>query len=375
MTATIVKETTNIPSQANYFQNRFRISLILGSFIFLTLPLTFLQLSAVPNNIKLAVNLLFFLVFGLTHFFLTLAIYLQGENLRYFSSSPRNKIIYYYFPVVIALFFFLLSFSSLGREIRVGILPRTADNPSGWLTVAFALAIFIRMADFTHASRQTFGMFELFKGQSRCQFPKWMRRADNYFFLFMAILQLETFLNDGMFTPKWYVLATMLVVVALFISILVGLSRAFAGSSRLGAPLIPSLYFLFQTTAAALVVYRFELYIACLAMHYVEYHLIMMPRIFNTKLNLTARPDRIMKWFREHKLWFYGTLAFLALWYAAVPGILKSFELSFDNNIWGLAYLFNGIFMIHYLLESVIWKFGNPFYKKILTPLYFSPTR
>jgi hypothetical protein len=38
---------------------------------------------------------------------------------------------------------------------------------------------------------------------------------------------------------------------------------------------------------------------------------------------------------------------------------------------WFLLNLLNGIFMAHYFVEAFLWKFGEPFYRKTLTPLYF----
>jgi len=33
--------------------------------------------------------------------------------------------------------------------------------------------------------------------------------------------------------------------------------------------------------------------------------------------------------------------------------------------------LFDGLFVFHYFVEALIWKFGNPFYRSTLGPLYF----
>jgi hypothetical protein len=35
--------------------------------------------------------------------------------------------------------------------------------------------------------------------------------------------------------------------------------------------------------------------------------------------------------------------------------------------------LFDGLFVFHYFVEALIWKFGNPFYRAVLGPLYFGP--
>ena len=36
--------------------------------------------------------------------------------------------------------------------------------------------------------------------------------------------------------------------------------------------------------------------------------------------------------------------------------------------------MFNGLFVMHYFVEAFIWKFSDPFYRKSLMPLYFSPS-
>jgi hypothetical protein len=35
--------------------------------------------------------------------------------------------------------------------------------------------------------------------------------------------------------------------------------------------------------------------------------------------------------------------------------------------------LFDGLFVFHYFIEALIWKFRNPFYRATLGPLYFGP--
>jgi len=33
--------------------------------------------------------------------------------------------------------------------------------------------------------------------------------------------------------------------------------------------------------------------------------------------------------------------------------------------------MFDGMFLLHYFVEAFLWKFGNPYYRKTLGPLYF----
>jgi hypothetical protein len=37
--------------------------------------------------------------------------------------------------------------------------------------------------------------------------------------------------------------------------------------------------------------------------------------------------------------------------------------------------LFDGLFVFHYVIESRIWKFNDPYYRRSLMPLYFRPRR
>ena len=73
----------------------------------------------------------------------------------------------------------------------------------------------------------------------------------------------------------------------------------------LGRPILaPLAYSLLQTASAGLAAYSTALYGFALAMHYVEYHVLMIPRCFHTPLEPTSRADRIFGRLRRHRLLF-----------------------------------------------------------------------
>jgi hypothetical protein len=38
-----------------------------------------------------------------------------------------------------------------------------------------------------------------------------------------------------------------------------------------------------------------------------------------------------------------------------------------------LVHVFDGIFLVHYVLDAWLWKFSDPYYRSTLTPLYLEP--
>jgi hypothetical protein len=116
---------------------------------------------------------------------------------------------------------------------------------------------------------------------------------------------------------------------------------------------------------------RTELYTASLAMHYVEYHVIIFPRLFRFELHPESRADRIAGWLRRHKLAFYAGLALVAcfvsreLW----PAVMQRF--GSPGAPWLVFNLLSGIFVVHYFIEAFIWKFRDPYYRASLGPMYY----
>ncbi len=349
-----------------YLQSPPRIATILGSFLVLVVPLVILQLVQPPGWFAIAAT--YIVLLGGTHFLITLGVYLHGENLRYFASSASRILVYFVAPVAILTLFFLIGFFGLNANHE--------GESAAFLLYLLLFTLVVKAADYLHVVRQSFGMLQLFKGQAGVAFPAWMRKADNRFFLSMAGLQLWTFFN-GLRTDEFvFVLGPLsgilLGVAALcFLGVMAGFVAAFRDAKG-GNVWVPLTYFFFQAASASLAVWRTQLYPASLAMHYVEYHVIIFPRLFAVELDPSSRADRLAAWIRRHKLGFYVALVVLSVFVAREnlwPAV--SARLGPRRELWLMFNLFNGIFVTHYFIEAFIWKFRNPYYRKSLAPVYF----
>jgi hypothetical protein len=126
-----------------------------------------------------------------------------------------------------------------------------------------------------------------------------------------------------------------------------------------------------QTAAALFAVVSFPLYFATLATHYVEYHVLMYPRCFKSKLDETSGIDRWFGGFRRHAVVFYGAIV-------VVAGIVLVLRAASGSPTLTLPYravvsVFDGLFVFHYFVEMLIWRFSDPFFRKTLSSLYFTP--
>lgn len=351
-----------------YFDHPLRVGTILGSFAVLCVPLAVLQIFVVPSTAQTIAFVIYAVLLGATHFVVTLTIYFNSRNLRYFASSASNVAIYFVVPITIFSAFFVIGFFGLHEP---------ANGSSGFLLYLFWFTFLVKGADYFHVVRQSFGILQLFKARSRHAFPTWMRSADNFFFLAMAGLQQLTFLEGmrgGSFTFTLSVPAVMLMALAglSLTGMLAGFIVAGRAPERAGTLWVPLTYFLCQGASACLPVLRSELYGASLAMHYVEYHLIIFPRLFSVPTNPSSTVDRAFLRIRRHKFVFYVILVILACLAARdIVWPLISAELGSTRALWLLFNLFNGVFVAHYFIDAFIWKFSSPFYRASLGPLYF----
>jgi hypothetical protein len=170
--------------------------------------------------------------------------------------------------------------------------------------------------------------------------------------------------------------AVLLVPAAgLFGYVAVGLWRTYRGTTGFTAV---AGYLLVQTAAALLAAAYFPLYLAALAVHYVEYHVLMVPRCFRTQLDPTSRVDRTFAALRARPVGFY--LAVLA-----VAGVATLFAragmgmMGHDPGSAGqpfgylaLVAVFDGLFVFHYFVEMFIWRFSDPHFRRELSGLYFA---
>ena len=162
-----------------YFQRALPVNVILAAFFALTLPLAVFTLTS-PNTLLLWV---YVWLFGMTHFVVTLTVYLQSANLRHFAGTWRNRLLFFAIPAVIFVGFDLL------HAFRVG-----AKFP------LFALYFWgaVRLLDFNHFNRQSFGVYQMFKGRTGVRYPAWLKRAENAFFAGLTGLLFATFLAGGL---------------------------------------------------------------------------------------------------------------------------------------------------------------------------------
>ena len=210
----------------------------------------------------------------------------------------------------------------------------------------------IRFFNFYHFGRQSFGVMQLFKRRAGLNFPA---KFESAYFNILILLLMTTFLSGGYLVSPWLLLVPGVLLLGIIKSYLK------AGS----AAIFPLTYLLLQSISAGFAVYSTALYIFALGMHYVEYQVLMYPRVFSTTLETTGI-DRIYSVFRSSKWVFYLVL----LMAAAVFSITA--QSAGDAAASGTSLsLFDALFVFHFFNESFVWKFSNPYYRKQLQQLYF----
>jgi hypothetical protein len=349
------------PAEPGLLHQRWVRPLILASFVVFTLPLCALAAGSDSFLQPWSLGWLYVCALGTTHFLLTLTIYLQSSNLSYFSSSWKKRALYFLVPVVIFVFF------DLYRALQIALVLPAVD---------LFVRCGIRFLDFQHFNRQSFGVFQLFKGRSK-DFPRWVRKVENQYFLGLTSLLFLTFLTGGTFDPNniWTRLG-LLFVLGCLVPLVIGYAQAWKQSANRSDLIFPFGYFLLQSCSAALAIADNRFYLCCLAMHYVEYHVLMFPRCFRTRLDARHRADRIFARLRRSKVVFYTALLGLAALvtyctWLGMGSLVKREGGSANASYLVLISLFDGLFVFHYFIESLIWKFSDPYYRQSLGPLYF----
>jgi hypothetical protein len=363
-----------------YFQRTLPVALIFGAFVVFTLPLTWLAVTNPDSPTLLRLELTYMLGLGVTHFVITPTIYLQSSNLRHFNSSRRNRLIYFAIPVAIFVFF------DLYRALDVALLLPLVD---------VAVRLTIRAVDFQHFSRQSFGVLQLFKARAGVKFPAWQRRAEYWFawatvgvllVTYMRGGRLDTNVQPALIAAHWLLGA---VLAGLGATIIGGILVTSRSAERPGKMLAPACYFLLQTVSALLAAYSTALYGIALAMHYVEYHVLMLPRCFNTPLDPRRWTDRVFAHLRSSRIIFYALLLVGAVGVSLCTGVTTSMVNAMAAMLAGmwkgygggagpvssytaLVAIFDGLFVFHYFVEMFIWRFSEPYYRQTLGPLYFT---
>ena len=331
--------------------------LVLGAFVCLTLPIT----CALVVTDWAARSWLpaYSVTVGVTHFWITGFVYLDARNLRYFNASTRNRLVYFAAPLAIFIAMDALAVSGLRARHRA------LD------TVVFQL---VMVANFLHVSRQSFGVLQLFKEARGGPFPEALRTVESGFFLGLAVLQAETLLLGGHYVAGDVgVRVTSALVSGLCAIAAVLHVAALRAAPRRREAWAPLCYFLAQATAGALAVWQIELYPVALAMHYVEYHVAMMPRIFAVPAEAGSRADRLRVWLVPSRGVLFALLAAVAwgFWWLQRTRLYQNPNLVLDSPLLAVAvHALDGLILAHFFVDTFVWRLGKPHYHATLRPLY-----
>lgn len=368
-----------------FFQDALPANLILLTFFVVTLPLA-LFVWRQPNHMMLWV---YIWLFGMTHFVLTFSIYFNSRNLQYFNASWKNRLIYFLLPLAFFIVFDLFHASRIGVTFP-----------------AFAIFFLgaIRLFDFNHLNRQSFGVLQMFKAQQELKYAQALKKWEIRYFHLLTLLLFTTFLAGGV-TPflqaggplsvgelrlelightlplgilQWVALGLILIIAGVFVGLATGYRRARRSGIELGADK-PLMYLTLQTFSALFAVVSLLFYPATLAIHYVEYHLLMYPRCFRIALDESSRIDRTFAWMRRSPVRFYSIvivvagLATVFAYYGMGAMGITSPDLDKSFTLLVLLAMFDGLFVFHYLVETFIWRFSDPHFRSTLNGLYFVP--
>ena len=119
---------------------------------------------------------------GVTHFVITLTIYFQSSNLRYFNKTWKNRVVYFLIPIGILVLFDLYA---------------ALDLSIAWPVFNIIFVAGIRLFENLHVCRQSYGVTQLFKRRAEQPYPSWMRGLEYYYFLVMMGMLWMTFLPGG----------------------------------------------------------------------------------------------------------------------------------------------------------------------------------
>jgi hypothetical protein len=344
-----------------YLQRPLNAALVLGSFFILTLPLVAFgwgfatgddgDLAALMRTLPVQA---YVALFGISHFFVTFTVYFHRDNRAHFASTPGRRAVFYVVPAAVLVGIALYTGLGLARQFA---------------GVTALLFVTIRAFDFFHLNRQSFGVLQLFKGSGGGRLAPWVRRVENAYFVAWAALLLVTFLQPGMrfaATPPSLALVSLIALGGL--TIVTAYARAWRSGAS-GRDIALALgYWAAQTAAVALAVVWIGFYTFALAVHYVEYHVLMRPRWSRTPLVADAVPDRLFAPLRARPVFLYAVLFGLGALYVALreAGLEPRPQ---PMNL--LVHVFDGLFLFHYFVEMHLWKFREPYFRNSLAHLYF----
>lgn len=359
-----------------FFEQDLPSRIILWSFPLVTLPLTL----ALTLTVHHGFLFLYIWLFGTTHFVLTVSVYLQSENLRHFAQTGKNIALFFAIPLIILMAFYV-----------IGALQLRAKFPA----VAVVLGAAIRFLDFNHLNRQTFGVYQLFKARTGIRPAPSVKRAEQGYLAALTGLLFVTFLAGGVcpllrrhqssmadaaksgpaLLPAVTLQVACIALAGLAVSLaalcVILLIRDWRRGGRPGGLRQALSYLAFQTIGVLLAVVSMPLYFATLAIHYVEYHVLMFPRCFHSPLDAKSALDRCFARLRRRPAVFYSVVVVSAL----VVSIFTNSSGMADVSTRYLAVItiFDGLFVFHYFVEMLIWRFSDPYFRRTLTSLYFPP--
>ena len=372
LTATpLPRGTLEQPRPVGFFEQRWPVVVILGSFLTLTLPVAVMAATGLDRT---ALGTAYVWLFGATHLVLTVTIYCTRANLRHFNSSWRNRTVFLAVPLGIVLVFGLVHGLRLGAE---------------WPVAIGLLYAVVRLFNFLHLTRQTFGVYQLFKARAKVKVPAWAKQAENASGFALVGALFVTHLSGGWCPllvaggplsmanlPPLYPAQMSIGWLQLgwvgFVGVAVGLYAAAVRTvPGTGAGLSARLYLTGQTLSTLAAAVFLPFYLAALAVHYVEYHILMWPRVFRLPLDPTSRLDRTYGWVRSRPALFYGLLLLIAA--GVIGGMDAMMPTEVVGPYSGLLVLFDVCVVGHYFLEMFIWKFSDPHFRRTLSNLYFAP--
>src|SRR5581483_6596407 len=149
----VAQSAPSAPASLPYMARPVTRSLVLGTFLFVTLPLSGYLLvghARIGDSIfETIVPQAYLALFGYTHFLLTFTVYMSAANRQHFVSTPRNVFAFLVAPL--APLFGLMLWYGLAMNERY----QTANALLFFVITAF---------NYYHLTRQAFGVLQLFKG-------------------------------------------------------------------------------------------------------------------------------------------------------------------------------------------------------------------
>lgn len=301
--------------------NQFFYSLV-ATFFVLTIPLTISPLFYGDYHwlITFYTHIIVF-----THFLSTLGLYTNPKNRAFFRENKKNIAIYYFVPILILCTFAPLTFLSTQSAILI-----------------LVVTSIIRFTDYFHTNRQTFGVLQLMRGKVVDHSIK------AYFYLLILFLITNHLSKTTVLNLT--ILTTGLLVLSLcgfwyFIWMFI--------NQRQWKCLI---YFIMQSLALIPGILNPKWYFLGLAVHSIEYHLLIIKR-FNTE------PSSILK--GKLKIFFFYLCLIAISLLVHIPRKMDSTFLKyFDLN-----FLYSSVLLTHYYLDSFVWRYRKPIYQEAINHL------